>query len=411
VAKKNTYQLRLELTPSSQPTQVHLVSDLITPENEHIWRQYLDTLLDDALRRETMDTPEFKAAEEAAKKKVVAKQREAENREREHRLRAMQKPRIDYIPKGFDVDYEQAYAVFLQQEVMYEPQDSVEFLKILQLIGHWSAKSVPQILAKNRPDAAYAVAISVCRHLPTLLDREDLSEYIRSNEQRIRRLIVSAFMALHDSVIAWNNEVKRCYVNDFISEQIRYYKTKFSYISASLLKQKIETPFVGEPVSVKRQKCDEEISAKQNVAPTSHETLPKVEKPSVISINPEYEQNIFNGRWIGIDGDLLNFLLIPETERIEKLLDDGEQMTAATLAMQLIKSLCIHFVEDEHWCYFDDLYSPEFTISHMLDCFNAAYDAGKLSPKVTEYLHTAWQVILQMESRTSYGIPATDLKM
>jgi hypothetical protein len=68
VAKKNTYQLRLELAPSSLPTQVHLVSDLITPENEHIWRQYLDTLLDNALRRETMDTPEFKVAEEAAKK-------------------------------------------------------------------------------------------------------------------------------------------------------------------------------------------------------------------------------------------------------------------------------------------------------------------------------------------------------
>jgi hypothetical protein len=79
--------------------------------------------------------------------------------------------------------------------------------------------------------------------------------------------------------------------------------------------------------------------------------------------------------------------------------------------MQLIKSLCIHFVEDEHWCYFDDLYSPEFTISHMLDRFNAAYDAGKLSLEVTEYLHTAWQEILQMESRTGYGIPATDLKM
>ncbi len=115
---------------------------------------------------------------------------------------------------------------------------------------------------------------------------------------------------------------------------------------------------------------------------------------SVIQINPEYERDIFNGRWIGIDGDLLNFLLIPETERIEKLLDDGEQMTAATLAMQLIKSLCIHFVEDEHWCYFDDLYSPEYTISHMLDCFNAAYDAGNLSPEVTEYLHTAWQEIM-----------------
>jgi hypothetical protein len=47
----------------------------------------------------------------------------------------------------------------------------------------------------------------------------------------------------------------------------------------------------------------------------------------------------------------------------------------------------------------------------MLDRFNAAYDTGKLSLEVTEYLHTAWQEIMQMESRTGYGIPTIDLKM
>jgi hypothetical protein len=339
------------------------------------------------------------------------RQCETVNRKWKRGVRGLQKPCIGYIPKGLNVDYEQEYAVFLRQEVMFEPHDSVEFSKMLWLIGRWSAKSVPQVLAKNRPDAAYAIAITVCRHLPILLEREDLREFIDSHKQRVRRLVVSAFMALHDSVIAWNNEEKRCYVNDFISEQIRYYKTKFSYISASLLKQKIETPFVGEPVPVTRKKSDEEISAKQNVPPATHETLPKVEKLSVISINPEYEQNIFNGRWIGIDGDLLNFLLIPETERIEKLLDDGEQMIAANLAMQLVKSLCIHFVEDEHWCYFDDWYSPDSTIGYLLNRFNDAYDAGKLWPEVAEFLHTAWAEVLQFESKTGYGIPSTDIKM
>lgn len=25
-----------------------------------------------------------------------------------------------------------------------------------------------------------------------------------------------------------------------------------------------------------------------------------------------------------------------------------------------VKSMCEHFVEDEHYCYFDDIYSPEY---------------------------------------------------
>jgi hypothetical protein len=344
------------------------------------------------------------------------RQREAEDRGRRHGVRGLQKPCIGYIPKGLNVDYEQEYAVFLRQEVLFEPHDSVEFSKMLWLIGRWSAKSVPQVLAKNRPDAAYAIAITVCHHLPILLEREDLREYIDSHKQRVRRLVVSAFMALHDSVIAWNNEEKRCYTNDFISEQIRYYKTKFSRISASLLKQKIETPFVGEPRSVIRQKSDEEVRAELQVEKDEqlvgkHECQPERDLHSVIPINAEYEQNIFDGKWIGIDGDLLNYQLITETDRIEKLLDVGEQMIAATLAIQLVKSLCIHFVEDEHWCYFDDWYSPDSTIGCLLNHFNDVYDAGKLSPEVAEFLHTAWVEILQCESKTGYGIPSTDLKM
>jgi hypothetical protein len=86
-------------------------------------------------------------------------------------------------------------------------------------------------------------------------------------------------------------------------------------------------------------------------------------------------------------------------------------MIAATLAIQLVKSLCIHFVEDEHWCYFDDWYSPDSTIGYLLNHFNAAYDAGKLLPEVAEFLHTAWAEILQFESKSGYGIPSTDLKM
>lgn len=30
--------------------------------------------------------------------------------------------------------------------------------------------------------------------------------------------------------------------------------------------------------------------------------------------------------------------------------------------LQLLKSMTEHFIKDEHWCYFDDMYSSEYDI-------------------------------------------------
>lgn len=86
-------------------------------------------------------------------------------------------------------------------------------------------------------------------------------------------------------------------------------------------------------------------------------------------------------------------------------------MKAAQLAMQLTKSLCLHYISDEHWCYYDDDYSPDYTICSMLKRFNAAHATGELMPEVVAYLHDAWQEIATMESKTGYGIPDIELTM
>jgi hypothetical protein len=282
----------------------------------------------------------------------------------------------------------------------------MEFLKMLQLIGRWPAKSVPQVLAKNRPDAAYAIAITVCRLLPILFAREDLLDYFEKYQQRIKRLIECAFIALHDSVVAWNNEEKRRYVNDFISEQIKIYTPMFRGISAALLKQKIETAFVGEPVETARQ------SRVEYCKPTEpHNTIIAQEKKSLIPINADFETRVFSSGCVGPDGIVLDAFLSPEADKIERMLAVGEQMKAAQLAMQLTKSLCLHYISDEHWCYYDDDYSPYYTICTMLKCFNAAHAAGELMPEVVAYLHDAWQEIATMESKTGYGIPDIELTM
>ena len=33
---------------------------------------------------------------------------------------------------------------------------------------------------------------------------------------------------------------------------------------------------------------------------------------------------------------------------------------SVTMYLQLLKATCIHFVDEEYYCYFDELYSPEY---------------------------------------------------
>lgn len=60
--------------------------------------------------------------------------------------------------------------------------------------------------------------------------------------------------------------------------------------------------------------------------------------------------------------------MLEENKRIERLAKQGDYQEAALRFMQMTKSMCRHFVEDEHYNYFDDMYNPEYT-------------------RVTEYLH------------------------
>lgn len=43
---------------------------------------------------------------------------------------------------------------------------------------------------------------------------------------------------------------------------------------------------------------------------------------------------------------------------MEQYLWDGEYGEAVELFLELVDTLCEHFVADEHWCWFDDSYWP-----------------------------------------------------
>ena len=56
-----------------------------------------------------------------------------------------------------------------------------------------------------------------------------------------------------------------------------------------------------------------------------------------------------------------------EADFIKEALDAGLYKQAVTMYLQLLKSITNHFVEDEHYCYFDDMYSPEYTMQWICE--------------------------------------------
>ena len=93
-----------------------------------------------------------------------------------------------------------------------------------------------------------------------------------------------------------------------------------------------------------------------------------------------------------------------DSKRIKALAEIGNYIDAATHVLQLTKSMCKHFIEDEHYNYFDDLYAPECTIHDLVDYFNRLISQGKLPEDVKNYLHRRWAEIQAYEACTDYGL-------
>lgn len=68
----------------------------------------------------------------------------------------------------------------------------------------------------------------------------------------------------------------------------------------------------------------------------------------------------------------------------------------------MLKSMCKHFVEDEHFCYFDDMYSPEYTMQWIYETIQK-HDIDAESQALLEEEH---KEILQSECYEDYDCPS-----
>ncbi len=67
-----------------------------------------------------------------------------------------------------------------------------------------------------------------------------------------------------------------------------------------------------------------------------------------------------------------------------------------------VKSMVNHFVDDEHFCYFDDMYSPEYSLQWIYEDI-MKYDIDEESRRLLEDGH---KEILQSECYEEYGYPS-----
>ena len=387
--------------------------DYVTDENREAWQRFVENKIRELMKPETMDLPEFKEylaiVQEEKRKREEYDRKEKELRikhaEDRRRRSSMERPKITYIPKGVTVDYTEEYGRLLKQEVEFTPTCQEDFLYQRRLIERWYKKSVPQLIAMGRPDAAYGVSMALCKAIPQFVFREDIKTMLDTQKPQLRKLVVGAFEGLVESVKAWNNESERRKVCDFLhTEAIRY--KGWRGMTQTLIAMVPSATFKGEPMAVTREMNEVEVYQERlrKLEEKRHMEAEK-EARSLIPLNPDYEMRIFNSRNIGWDCDQIWHLMLEENKRIERLAEQGDYQEAALRFMQMTKSMCRHFVEDEHYNYFDDMYSPEYAIDDLIDLFAGLDKAGKLPVETKEYLEKAWQEIKETECYQDYGLP------
>ena len=121
----------------------------------------------------------------------------------------------------------------------------------------------------------------------------------------------------------------------------------------------------------------------------------------MIRLNPRYEA-IFDSRNIDQDCDKIAGLMSVEGNFIKEALDAGLYKQAVTMYLQLLRSMCDHFVEDEHYCYFDDMYSPEYTMQLIYN----AIQKHEIDAESQALLEEGHKEILQSECYEDYGCPS-----
>lgn len=119
---------------------------------------------------------------------------------------------------------------------------------------------------------------------------------------------------------------------------------------------------------------------------------------------------VFSKRNIDEDCDTIARLLAPYREAVNESLSQGKYDEAVSLLLEVLESLTYHFVEDEHYDYFDDMYSPDYVCLDMIKAAIEAIKNGNFPNKELQRLKEGLEKLMRTEAYEDYGSPfALDL--
>ncbi len=96
-------------------------------------------------------------------------------------------------------------------------------------------------------------------------------------------------------------------------------------------------------------------------------------------------------------------MLTPVENAVELYLWDGEYGEAVELFLQMVDTMCEHFVADEHWCWFDDLYWPGDDADRCWEMLRLRL--RRMSEEVFDRLEEGLMDLAGTEAYVDYGLP------
>lgn len=121
---------------------------------------------------------------------------------------------------------------------------------------------------------------------------------------------------------------------------------------------------------------------------------------------------IFSESNIDEDCDTIARLLSPYREVVRESLNQDKYAEAVTILLEVFESLTFHFVEDEHYDYFDDVYSPDYVCQDMMKTIIDAIKNENFPAEELQRLKDGLEKLKHTEAYEDYGVPyALDIWM
>ncbi|MDN0048731.1 hypothetical protein QVO10_04905 [Bacteroides gallinaceum] len=73
--------------------------------------------------------------------------------------------------------------------------------------------------------------------------------------------------------------------------------------------------------------------------------------------------------------------------------------------LEVLESLAYHFVEDEHYNYFDDMYSPDYVCQDIMETIIEAVKSENFPVEELRRLKDGLEKLKQTEAYEDYGVP------